>query len=177
VDQWIDDADISRLLAELRSPPERAIALLMADGGLRVHEAVAYRPTSLNSNGGLRVFGKGKKWRTIPLTHRLRDALAQAACHAQAREWTSPIPYTTRWVWKRLALASRRAGLPHINPHMLRHSYATRLRLSGASLPIIQALLGHSNIVTTMIYVHTGENQLDDTLQAFERRIQQQGKL
>lgn len=174
---WIDDADIARLLAQLRSPPERAAALLMADAGLRVHEAVAYQPTSLSSSGNLRVFGKRRKWRSVPLTHRLRDALAQAAAHAQAREWTSPIPYTTRWVWKRLALASRRAGLPHINPHMLRHSYATRLRLSGANLHIIQALLGHANLATTMIYVHTGEDEVADTLAAFERRIQGQSKL
>jgi len=161
----------------MRSPPERAVALLMADGGLRVHEAVAYQPTSLNSTGGLRVFGKRRKWRTVPLTHRLRDALAQAACHAQARAWASPIPYTTRWAHKRLAIASARAGLPPINPHCLRHSYATRLRLSGASLPIIQALLGHTNLVTTMIYIHTGEDEVADTLQAFERRIQGQTKL
>ena len=52
----------------------------------------------------------------------------------------------------------------HVHPHMLRHTLATELVKGGASLPYVQALLGHADISTTMIYVTLARSDLEEAV-------------
>ena len=58
-----------------------------------------------------------------------------------------------------LRLIRKRAGLPNLRPHDLRHSAATHALASGADVRSVQALLGHADLATTSIYLHTSEER------------------
>jgi site-specific recombinase XerD len=77
----------------------------------------------------------------------------------------------------RLEHWARAAGLNrHFSPHTLRHSFATHLLAGGANLRAVQAMLGHSQIVTTEIYTHLGREELRHAYDAAHPRSGRHGR-
>ena len=65
---------------------------------------------------------------------------------------------------RRLKYYAKKQGINlDINPHMLRHSFASHILQSSGDIRAVQELLGHSNISTTQIYTHLNWNQLAKT--------------
>ena len=59
----------------------------------------------------------------------------------------------------------QKAGIEKkINPHQLRHTYATNLLNAGAERVDLQALLGHESLATTQIYTHVGQERMEQVV-------------
>jgi integrase/recombinase XerD len=61
-------------------------------------------------------------------------------------------PLSRQSAWTILQRAAGAAGLAHVSPHTLRHSYATHLLDGGADVRVVQELLGHASVTTTQVY-------------------------
>ncbi len=145
---------------------ERAMIELMYATGLRVSELVGLPTLAVNLRQGvLRVVGKGRKERLVPLgeeaahwlqryLHEARPGLAgkQAPQHLFIDGHGATL--SRQHFWARLKALAARAGIDpaRVSPHGLRHSFATHLLNRGADLRALQMLLGHASLSTTQIY-------------------------
>ena len=138
-----------------------AIIELIYSSGLRVSEATNVKLDDFEDNRNfLRVLGKGSKTRLVPVGQYANDAISawlekRNSIHSESKYLFLNLrgkKISTRSVQERIRKISVIQGLPPVNPHMLRHSFATHLLESSGDLRSIQELLGHSSLSTTQIY-------------------------
>jgi len=158
-------------LAEPLVLRDRAMLELLYASGLRVSELVGLDRSGLDLSEGLvRVLGKRRKERIVPVGRPAREALRRwldegrpSLARAPGRTGAAEALFlnhrggrlTARSVARRLHRWVLAAGLSrHVHPHVLRHSFATHLLASGADLRGIQELLGHASLSTTQRYTH-----------------------
>jgi integrase/recombinase XerD len=153
---------------------DRAMLELVYGCGLRVTEAVELRAAAVHLDAGyLTVVGKGSKERAVPLGSKAAAALREYL--ARARAMLDPSgrarslfvgrggrKLTRQGFWKRLKTLALKAGIPHLSPHVLRHTFATHLVEGGADLRSVQMMLGHADITTTQIYTHVAAGRLSE---------------
>lgn len=162
------DAHVEAL--EALPSPDGVLYLLAFDTGLRSSELRSLQVKHvLLERGVLTVYqGKGAKDRLVPLTQRLSQALAEWflldglkrddylwSCrpggHHDRR--TQPVGPTSIKNWHRRSCES--AGVPYLNLHATRHTFATRCLRRGISLLAVSRMLGHASIKTTAdLYAH-----------------------
>jgi len=163
---------------------DRAIVEMLYATGMRVSELADLTIDNLNLRiGYVRVFGKGRRERIVPLgTHAmqateqylrsLRRILAEAGEDEQ-RVFLSrtgrPLDRTN--IWRLVNRYASIAGLAGpVGPHTLRHCFATHMLEGGADLRIVQELLGHRDVATTQIYTHVDSSRLKAIHQRFHPR-------
>jgi integrase/recombinase XerC len=138
-----------------------AIIELIYSSGLRVSEAVNVNLNDFEDNKNfLRVLGKGSKTRLVPVGRYAQNAINDWAVEREKLSTNDNALFvnlrgnriSTRSVQERIKNIAIMQGLPPVNPHMLRHSFATHLLESSGDLRSIQELLGHSSLSTTQIY-------------------------
>jgi integrase/recombinase XerD len=114
--------------------------------------------------------GKGRRDRDVPLSPNLLETLREYWRWMKPKTYLFPgtvngsradKPITSKMLWAACQEAAQRAGIAkHVGPHLLRHSFATHLVEGGADLPTVQALLGHTDLKPTSIYLHLSERHL-----------------
>jgi integrase/recombinase XerD len=142
----------------------RTLLMTTYAAGLRVSEVCHLRPEDiLSERGQIRIDqGKGRKDRYTVLSPRLLEQLrAYWRVYRPQSGWMFPSAYwpdrhlSTHAVMLVFKQATKLARLPSNGGiHSLRHSFATHLLEAGVPLPVIQRLLGHSNLATTSRYLH-----------------------
>lgn len=156
----------------------RALFMLLYGCGLRINEALSLDLKDLPHDGFLRVMGKGRKERQVPVLKIVEDTLAIYCKSCPfAKEPERPLFMGIRGkrlnqgVFQRVMRNLRKElGLPETaTPHALRHSFATHLMQEGANLREIQELLGHASLSTTQRYTEIDATQLLKAYKAHPR--------
>lgn len=157
---WIDSEEQKRLIAACRSPLARAIVICLLGSGLRLQELCTLKISDVNHKGFLTVMGKGRKERTVAVP---KGVIEEIDSYLQWRPDSSIYVFARakNTVERIVRETARRAHLSgKITPHTLRHSYASSYLDSGGELLHLRDQLGHANLATTNIYVHSKPEQI-----------------
>jgi tyrosine recombinase XerC len=170
--QFLTEDEVSRLIASVtengpRGLRDRAILETFYSTGMRISEIVGMNIQDIDMISGIvKVRGKGKKERIVPIGEPALGALRQ---YFASRARNAPEAFLNKngtrmgargvrnVVTKYLRAASLKQG---VSAHTLRHSFATHLLNRGADLRSVQELLGHANLSTTQIYTHLTTEKL-----------------
>lgn len=149
---------------------DRAILETLYSTGIRVSELVGLNMDHIDQIGGIiKVYGKGKKERIVPIGERALQAIRDylkirrpVAKEAKALFFNkSGGRLTDRSIRRMINKYITKTSIQQkISPHTLRHSFATHMLDHGADLRSVQELLGHANLSTTQIYTHITTERL-----------------
>lgn len=171
--------EVNKLLdIRLEKPTDyrnKAMLELLYATGMRISELTNLKLSQIDFDDDIvRVLGKGKKERIIPLNDIAIQALKEYISDYRPfllKLNTSEYIFINNFgnkisrqgFFKILKKLCVKAEInKEISPHTLRHSFATHLLNNGADLRIIQELLGHENLVTTEIYAHLQNQKIKD---------------
>lgn len=147
---------------------DRAVCELLYAAGLRVSELCGLDVGDVDAVARtVTVIGKGDKQRQVPV-HDMALAAVASWCSVRDALATASSPREAMFYNRRgrrlgprdvRRLLEHRAGGP-LNPHALRHTFATHLLEGGADLRVVQELLGHASLTTTQVYTHVSKDRL-----------------
>lgn len=146
---------------------DRAVLELLYGCGLRIAELTDLDWSDVQvDERWIRVRGKGDKERMVPMGRFAQDALLDLS-PSSLGERSGPLfsgeageRISVRTVHRIVVRAARAVGLSGVTPHVLRHSFATHMLEGGASLRVLQELLGHESLVTTQKYLKITAEQM-----------------
>ena len=162
---------------------DRAILEVMYATGLRASEVIGLQAENVDMSLGIvRVFGKGRKERLVPLGQVARDWVERYLSESRGiltKGRPAPTlfvnhrgrPLSRMGLWGIVRRHAVTAGVERtLTPHVLRHSFASHLLERGADLRSLQAMLGHADISTTQIYTHVTRERLRQLYDEFHPR-------
>lgn len=160
-------ADLGRARGSKRAIVDELIYQLLVEGGLRAGEVCNLRlkdlPVCHGKNSVWIDNGKGAVSRTVEIAERLTKTIrrfcklyrkgASPQDHLFVSSRGRPLCYMT--LYQKIRRIGEKSGIGKLHPHMLRHTYATRLYAVEKDLLFVSDQLGHSNVSTTQIYAKT----------------------
>lgn len=152
---------------------DKFIMYLLYDSGCRVQEILSLRVRNFfikNGAAQLQVIGKGNKFRTTPISDKLIEMFKEYCAHFHRNATQDDYLFYTirngipvkmssdnvqRFVEKYGAKArNQMPSIPHIHPHLFRHTRAMHLYMAGMPLEMVAQWLGHSQMETSLIYAN-----------------------
>jgi integrase/recombinase XerC len=155
----------------------KAMIMLLYASGLRVSELTGLNLGDLDlKNGLVRILGKGKKYRIVPVGNKTKAILYKYFLYRREFQPRGEALFVTK-SGKRIqdrmvryiinVYINELAIQKKVSPHTLRHTFATHLLDNGANIRVIQEMLGHSSLSTTQIYTHLSIEKLKKAYQEF----------
>ncbi len=186
VQQVVAMLDTSALKDDAVGLRDTALLELLYATGARVTEAMNLTADDLDLDGEfpvVRLFGKGRKQRLVPLGSHARTAISaylvrsRPILAAKGRGVpqlflnTRGNPMSRQSAWEVIDRAAKAARIDaEVSPHTLRHSFATHLLEGGASIREVQELLGHSSVSTTQIYTRLSPQMMTEVYRSTHPR-------
>jgi integrase/recombinase XerD len=181
-----DQVEALLLAPDVKEPlglRDRALLEVMYATGLRASEVIGLETANVDLDlGVVRVFGKGRKERLVPLGREARRWVKRYQAEERgklARGRALPVLFVSQrggrlsrmGLWGIVRRHAVTAGVERVlTPHVLRHSFASHLLERGADLRALQAMLGHADISTTQIYTHVTRERLRQLYDRFHPR-------
>ncbi len=169
VDDLLDAPDITKD----NGMRDKAMLEVMYATGLRVSELLSLEFKNVNmQNGLIKVYGKGNKERTVPISDFAMEYLRKYIDGPRKRNIgakKSQIIFLNRegkeisrnYFFMQIKRYAEQKGIDSsVSPHTLRHCFATHLLENGASLRAVQEMLGHANVATTQIYTEVSSKRI-----------------
>ena len=159
---------------DLKGTRDKAMLEFAYATGMRVTEIISLNIEDVNLETGYATCRNGKKERTVPMGNMSLKALKEYVLEARPtmiRDDNEKALFvnvngqrlTRQGFWKIIKYYKDQAHIDKdITPHVLRHSFATHLLQNGADLKAIQAMLGHSDISSTQVYMQFQDGALKD---------------
>ena len=146
---------------------EKTLFYLLYGGGLRISEACGLKWKDILWNqSSARILGKGNKQRIVSFPEMTMQSLKKLSRQGEHEFVFGDTPLCTRNAFNLMIARGKKAGLfARLNPHKLRHSFATHLLSGGANIRILQQLLGHASLVATEKYTHLSIDHLARTME------------
>ena len=169
-------SQVERLFGQLENLKHKTMIYLAYSAGLRVSEVVNLKIKDIHSERMvINIKGaKGKKDRTVALSQGILELLRKYYVAYQPKNWLfegqfDGEPYSIRSLQSIFHRAKNEAKiLQDVTFHSLRHSYATHLHEAGTDIKLIQELLGHNDIKTTLRYTHVSNRTLANIKSPFD---------
>ena len=176
--------EVRKILSHVNTPHNYAYLQTVYSCGLRLQEGLFLEVSDIDGKRDMIHVhrGKGARHRYVPLpkgtyhllrkywlTHQNQKLIFPAVGRGQNKGSVSKIPMSIEGVQGAFRRAKHEAGIQkRASIHTLRHSYATHLLEAGVNLRVIQKNLGHSNIETTMVYLHLTNKGMEDAYQIID---------
>lgn len=165
----LQTAKTAMKLKEKKNDHQFLLLGLLYGGGLRISEACNIQLSDIDfSRRVIKVTGKGKKERLITLPQIFWEHIKNIKTKSTNKYLFGAKPLNPRIGFRLIRDLGVKAGLSKpLNPHALRHSFATHLLSEGVNLRTLQELLGHNSLQTTQKYTHLSIDKLTQVMEDY----------
>ncbi len=172
--------ELEALKSVRMNPRDRALIAVLSMCGLRVSEACSLTIDNIHwstDTPSLRFTDKRGKERVVPMNPEVQDVLRRWLASRQFSDskyvfcnLRNGQRLSRKTVWAAMKTYAQRAGIRHVHPHMLRHTFGTDLADRDVPVEQIKDLMGHASIETVSIYISVSEEQKRQSVDRIDRR-------